>query len=194
MNLIISTLLELLPPKRKLTPSGWTSFDAVCCHNRGETRDTKKRGGLLINNDNQFQYHCFNCGFKAGWSEGKLLSANTRKLFTWLGLTSDRLDQLNFEALRNKDTVITKVKTTNPDLKLRELPSNTLSIQQWLSKDLNQEQMESLANVITYLDQRGMDLTWYPWHWSEEQGYRDRVIIPFYDQVGLVGYTARKIT
>ena len=79
MNPILDTLTLALPPRRKNTPSGWISFDAVCCSHRGESQDTKKRGGILLNEDS-FQYHCFNCGFKAGWSVGKLFTANTKSL------------------------------------------------------------------------------------------------------------------
>jgi DNA primase len=38
-----------------------------------------------------------------------------------------------------------------------------------------------------------MDLEWYNWMWSPENGYRDRVIIPFYQDGVVVGFTGRKI-
>ena len=38
-----------------------------------------------------------------------------------------------------------------------------------------------------------MELDWFDWHWSSEPGYRDRVIVPFYLENKIVGYTARKI-
>jgi hypothetical protein len=74
MTLVLDKFRTLLPSKLKSSPSGWISFNAVCCHHKGEKPDDRKRGGVLMNPIGGFQYHCFNCGFKAGWSKGKLLS------------------------------------------------------------------------------------------------------------------------
>ena len=60
MNEVQLGLLALLPSKRKTTPSGWTSFNAPCCHHRGNRADDRQRGGVLINPNGGFQYHCFN--------------------------------------------------------------------------------------------------------------------------------------
>ena len=35
---------------------------------------------------------------------------------------------------------------------------------------------------------------WFDWHWSASPGYTDRVIIPFYHNNKIVGWTGRKIT
>ena len=64
MNDIQNGILTLLPPKRKATPSGWTSFNAPCCVHNSERRDERQRGGILLNGNGGFQYHCFNCNFK----------------------------------------------------------------------------------------------------------------------------------
>ena len=192
MNEIQSTLLTLLPPKRKLTPSGWTSFDAVCCHHNGQTRDNRKRGGILTNADGGFQYHCFNCNFKAGWAPGKLLSANTKKLFKWMNLSDSDIGKLNLVALKIKDSQPGS-KTKVIDLTLREiaLPDETKPIDQWISEGCQEPE---LLETIQYLvDQRSVGWDWYPWHWSASNGYRDRVIIPFYQNGKIVGYTGRKI-
>jgi microcin C transport system permease protein len=53
----------------------------------------------MTNPEGGFQYHCFNCGFKAGWSPGKLLSVNTKKLFGWMGLS----DYVRADFLRNRN-------------------------------------------------------------------------------------------
>ena len=39
-----------------------------------------------------------------------------------------------------------------------------------------------------------MNLEWYNWMWSPAPGYVDRVLIPFYHEGVVVGYTGRKIT
>ena len=38
-----------------------------------------------------------------------------------------------------------------------------------------------------------MQYDWYNWHWSAAAGFRDRIIIPFYQDGKVVGYTGRKV-
>lgn len=187
MSLIDTELQAFLPPKRKQTPSGWISFNAVCCHNNGENRDTKKRGGVLMGPDS-FQYHCFNCGFKAGWTKGKLLSKNTRKLFSWLGMAETRISELAMTAMREQEDIPKLKKTYSLDLQEKPLPNNCLAF-----ADV-ENTSEEFISVVEYVLSRGMGLDWYNWMWADEPGWRDRVIIPFYHQGRVVGYTGRKIT
>jgi hypothetical protein len=187
MSLIDTELQAFLPPKRKQTPSGWISFNAVCCHNNGENRDTKKRGGVLMGPDS-FQYHCFNCGFKAGWTKGKLLSKNTRKLFSWLGMAETRISELAMTAMREQEDIPKLKKTYSLDLQEKPLPNNCLAF-----ADV-ENTSEEFISVVEYVLSRGMGLDWYNWMWADEPGWRDRVIIPFYHQGKVVGYTGRKIT
>lgn len=189
MNLIQAAVQTFLPGKRKATPSGWTSFNAVCCHHRGEKADNRKRGGVLFKEDG-FQYHCFNCNFKAGWSPGRLLSKNTKDLFRWMGMPDDEINKLNLEALRSKeDAVVVKTPVINFNLEPRLLPKDSKPILEWLEEDPN----EDLIACADYIISRGMELDWYNWHWSPENGYRDRVLIPFYHNDEIVGWTGRKI-
>jgi hypothetical protein len=194
MNDIQSTLLNLLPPKRKATPSGWTSFDAVCCHNNGEARDTRKRGGIMTSSDGGWSYHCFNCNFKAGWAPGKLLSKNTKTLFKWLGLNDTDLGRLNLIALKIKDDKPVSKKPLNFDLNEKPLPEGTLSVLEWISDAYLPDIEEDIGKIVEYILGRGMELDWYDWMWSPTPGYTDRVIVPFYHNGKIVGHTGRKIT
>ena len=191
MSLIQSAVLALLPPNRKNTPSGWSSFNAPCCHHRGNRADDRKRGGIMLTGE-AFTYHCFNCGFKAGWSPGKLLSQNTRKLMSWLGLPETEIQKLALAALKDQESLPKHKKQYSFELAEIALPDNTKPIDQWVAEG-NQD--DELLDVIKYLvDQRKVGWDWYPWHWSNSSGYRDRVIIPFYQDNKIVGYTGRKIT
>ena len=174
MNDIQSALLTLLPPKRKSTPSGWTSFDAVCCHNNGEARDTRKRGGIMTSSDGGWSYHCFNCNFKAGWTPGKLLSKNTKTLFKWLGMNDTDLGKLNLIALKIKDDQPVSKKPLNFDLNERPLPEGTLTVMEWISTPDIQDIAEDIGKIIEYILGRGMELDWYNWMWSPAPGYTDR--------------------
>lgn len=191
MNEIQSTVLNLLPLKRKTTPSGWISFNAVCCHHNGEKTDTRGRGGIHTESDGSWQYHCFNCGFKAGWSPGKLLSSNSKKLFRYIGLNDTDINKLGLVALKLKDDQPTERKKITLELEERSLPENCKPIDDWIAEGA---QDTDLLDVISYLvDERKVSWSWYSWHWSSFNGYRDRVIIPFYHEGKIVGWTGRKI-
>ncbi len=190
MNLIQATLLNSLPPKRKQTPSGWISFNAPCCVHNGERQDKRQRGGVKTTGDDGFQYHCFNCNFKAGWSPGKLLSKNTKNLMKWLGMPDDEITKLGLEALKNKEEIAKTPVPLNFSLEPKNLPENCLSIEEWI--DAGCEDPDFLE-IIAYILDRGMELSWYNWHWCPDPGYKDRVILPFYHEKVVVGWTGRKI-
>lgn len=191
MNQIQAALQALLPANRKLTTGGWVSFNAVCCPHRGDRPDTKKRGGVMFS-DESFTYHCFNCGFKAGWSPGKLLSNNTKLLFKWCGMGDSDISKLGLVTLKFKEDQPQVKRALVFDLMERPLPDECKSINQWIAEGAQETE---LLDVISYLvDERKVGWDWYNWHWSAAPGFRDRVIVPFYDKGRVVGYTGRKIT
>lgn len=194
MNEIQDALLTLLPAKRKTTPSGWTSVNAVCCPHNGENLDTRMRGGFRTSADGSFTWHCFNCNFKAGWSPGKLLSKNTRNLFKWLGMSDSDIGRLNLAALKVKDDQPVLKKPLNFTLTERELPQGSMSIMDWINSAYLPDIDKDLGLIVEYILNRGMDMSWYNWMWSPAPGYIDRVLIPFYHDGKIVGYTGRKIT
>jgi hypothetical protein len=190
----LSTITEIVTTlwqgsrRTRRTLNGWISGNAVCCHNRGEKPDTRGRGGLMVVNEN-FNYHCFNCGFKAGWSTGKTLSKNTKLLLEWLGLDSLEISRLALTALKFKEESQTVFKDLNFDLQEKQFPDQTLSVREWLDQGCTETE---LLNCVNYLNSRGFSVNDYDWHWSCEPGYRDRVIVPFYNDGVLVGWTGRK--
>jgi hypothetical protein len=187
VNEILSTLLALLPPGRKHTSGGWQSFNAVCCHHKGEKMDRRKRGGIKVDADS-WTYHCFNCGFKAGWSPGKSLSGNTKSLFRWLGLSETDVGKLGLVALRFQENMPNVKKALNFTLNEVALPDDSRLLTKWI------EEGQDVAPMIEYILDRGMDIDWYDWMWSPAPGYKDRLLIPFYQDGKVVGYTGRKIT
>ena len=187
MNEIQSTLLALLPPGRKHTSGGWESFNAVCCHHRGEKPDSRKRGGIKVDGD-AWTYHCFNCGFKAGWSPGKLLSGNTKLLFRWLGLTETDIGKLGLVALKQQENMPNVKKALNFTLHEVKLPDNSKLLTDWIAEGVD------VSPCIEYLVNRGMDIDWYDWMYSPAPGYQDRILIPFYQDGKIVGYTGRKLS
>ena len=186
MSIIIDTVQAFLPPKRKHTPSGWISFDAVCCHHNGQSEDKRKRGGIMITEG--VSYHCFNCGFKASWQPGRALSSKFKKLLTWLNVPDDIVNKCVLEALRDRETGSINTPQLLPRFIDKNFPQGARPLDQWLI-----EQPDLTVPVLEYLVKRGFDLDDYPWHWTDEQGFNNRLIIPFYYQQRLVGWTARLI-
>jgi 5S rRNA maturation endonuclease (ribonuclease M5) len=196
MNQIVDTIMMLWKSssKTKQSSSGWISGNAVCCHHRGESKDNRYRGGILINPNGGFTWHCFNCNFKAGWSPGHLLSKNTKNLFKWLGLSDTDIDKLSFIALQNKQDQPKNKRIIRFDIEERSLPEGTMSVMNWINTAYLPDIAVDLGKIIEYILGRGMELEWYNWMWSPAPGYKDRVMIPFYQDGKVVGYTGRKIT
>ena len=141
-----------------------------------------------------WSYHCFNCGFKAGWSPGKLLSKNTKDLFRWLGMNDTDIGKLNLVSLKLKDDQPVFKKPLNFVLEERPLPEGAMLLKDWALAVWRPGEDADMVRVFEYLVSRGMDLDWYNWMWTPAPGYKDRLLIPFYHDGKIVGYTGRKIT
>lgn len=187
MSLIIDTVQAFLPPKRKQTPSGWISFDAVCCHHNGQSADRRKRGGIMITDS--VSYHCFNCGFKASWQPGRALSTKFKKLLKWINVPDEQINRCMFEAMREReDSGYHQTEYLMPRFTDKALPLGARPLSLWLDTE-----PEKIVPVLEYLVSRGVDIDDYPWHWTDEEGFDNRLIIPFYYQRKIVGWTARLI-
>lgn len=94
-------LLQYLPSRRKITASGWISFDAPCCVHNGESADRRQRGGLK-QTDQSWSYHCFNCGYTASFILGRHLSFRARRFLEWLSVPREEIERINLESLRHR--------------------------------------------------------------------------------------------
>jgi len=192
MSIVSDTVLTYLPSKRKTTPSGWISFNAPCCHHNGHTADTRSRGGL-INEGLTVSYHCFNCGFKASWQPGRNLSHKLRKLLQWLGTPDDIINKLALEILRENEGIEVQTRIAQiPTFETIPLPADAvcLSDHQWADVGTIPEPM---VRIFQYMLERDLRIDDTNYHWSSNLGYRDRLIIPFYYEGRVVGWTARTI-
>jgi hypothetical protein len=182
---IVETILSYLPAKRKTTPSGWTKFNAVCCSQRGYTADTRGRAGVIQNGDG-ISYHCFNCGYKASFKTGRLINFKMKQLLGWLNMPDDVVAQLSLAALKQQDQEPSAVTEVKLSIQPKFLPNDSVAL-----VDAALDNPEAIP-VLEYLLSRGFSIDDYPWQWSPE--YPDRLIIPFYHNGIVVGWTARKIT
>ena len=172
-----------LPGKVKKSSSGWQSFNAPCCVHNGETQDKRGRGGIILNGE-AISYNCFNCGYKTGWQPGRPLSRKLRQLMDWLGTPESDIKRLVLTAIQLKETAIEQ----------NLIPEE---IEFTFEKKDFPEQSSPLASdnklILEYLHKRGLDENDYPYYWTPitETKFDRRVIIPFFWQDEIVGYTAR---
>lgn len=179
-------ILQLIPGKKKLSQSGWHSFNAICCHYRGHTVDKRGRGGIKFSDANNWSYHCFNCGFKSGFTLGKSITRNTRQLLTYLGLDKEQIDKYSFESLQHKDLLdFTKLKKEKKKIKFKEVPLP--------EAELIDGNNPKHIPFIEYLQKRKISYNSYPFMCTpdEEGRQNNRVIIPFTYEHKIVGHTSR---
>ena len=190
MSLISDTLLQHLPGKRKTTPSGWISFNAVCCD------DKRQRGGFIVNAGDAVSYHCFNCGFKCSWQPGRHISKNMNKFMRDLNIPDDAINQLRLEALRLDTNNNTEVRSIIPKFDTRALPLDSKGFAEWdtwLHVSSPEFAPEGLVKVVNYVYERGINPLSYPFYYSNKVGFTNRIIIPFLYKGEIVGWTARAV-
>jgi len=188
MSVVNETVLTYLPAKRKTTPSGWLSFNAPCCHNNGNSADTRGRGGLISNPDGGVSYHCFNCGFKASWQPGRNFSHKLRRLLQWMGAPDDIINKVALEVMRENEGVVAQSRIAAlPEFNTVPLPDDAVKI-----TDITAFNKYSLA-ILEYMAERNLNVDDTTYYWSPSLGYRDRLIIPFYYEGRIVGWTGRSV-
>lgn len=187
MSIVAETLLTYLPAKRKTTPSGWTSFNAPCCHHNGNTADTRGRGGIISEADT-VSYHCFNCGFKASWQPGRQVSHKLRKLLQWINTPDDIINKLALQVMQENEGFVSKQQLVElPKFNTVPLPIDAKPIRSFNTVP------DNLLPILHYMKDRNLYIDDTEYYWSSSLGYRDRLIIPFYYEGNVVGWTARTI-
>ena len=177
-------ILSIIPGKKRLTGSGWHSFNAVCCHHRGHRADTKGRGGLKKDGEN-WSYACFNCGWKCGFTLGRPISDITRNLFRWCGVDDQQINRWSMESVLQKDFIDFKPKVKEKKtFKDHALPEDAELI----------DQNNELHKVyVVYLHGRGISSSEYPFMITPNDTGRmgNRIIIPYTYKNKIVGHTSR---
>lgn len=184
MSIITDTIKLYLPSKHKQTPSGWISFNAVCCD------DSRQRGGFIVNEGDAISYHCFNCNFKSSWQPGRPLSKNMKSFLRHLNMPDDVINKLSFEAIKFLNEQPNTIHgTLIPKFDNRALPLDAKPIIEYIDN----VPLE-LIPILEYMNNRKLFLEDYNFYWTPHPGFNDRLIIPFYYQNKIVGYTARTVT
>jgi hypothetical protein len=192
---ITTEILSHLPWKKKATPSGWTSFNAVCCQHNGQRTDDRGRGGIMITPEGGLTYHCFNCHFSTGWQPGRRISYKMRRWMQWMGVPEDTVNRLSLFALTqlSDDAYVAPEKTELPVYEAREACPGR-SIHSWLCDGhITEENYDSLEAAVNYLDARGLGDKLDLLHWTDDASLRNRVLVPFTWQNQPMGYSGRLV-
>jgi hypothetical protein len=172
-------ILSYLPAKRKSTSSGWVSFNAPCCVHNGESADRRQRGGIKITNQD-WSYHCFNCGFTASFVLGRNLSFKARKLLGWLNVDRNEIERINLESLKHKNI--------EGILNDRQQVVQRLQGIEFEDRDLPADTQPLNESAVEYLNARGIP-TDYPLFYKTMP--RPGIVIPFTHDGQVVGHTTR---
>jgi hypothetical protein len=93
------------------------------------------------------------------------------------------------EALKSRDEIQQAPIPKHFVIEPRELPPNSLSMIELLENGCTDE---DFLDAVEYILNRKIELDWFDFYWTDEPGFKDRVIIPFYLEGKIVGYTGRK--
>lgn len=201
---IQDSILSLVHGKKKTSQGGWLSFNAVCCTHNGENADTRMRGGIKTNGDGGVSYHCFNCGWKASYQPGRTLSYKFRRLLKWMGASETEVSRLVLDALRIQEIGGTftpaekeeRVEVNFLPRSLPELAQDFLSLATYHEMNNWRDVPQEYYDAVSYIAQRKIDMTEYEFYWTPTEEHRllKRVVVPFYWQGKIVGYTARAMS
>lgn len=197
-NAVQDYTLSVLPPRKKTVQSGWISFNAVCCHHNGHNQDIRGRGGIIANPDGGISYHCFNCQWKTSYTPGRPLSFKYRRFLKWLGCDDNDIQRLVFEALRVRELINHEdIKEPEEPIEFepRSLPTEAQSFMAIAEFYTLADRVfpREFTKAVDYVYHRKIDMQRYEMYWTPEVEHKlsHRVIVPFYYQNKIVGYTAR---
>ncbi len=179
------------------------SFTMNCpmCVMRGESRpDTKKRLGIW-NNHPGVGFNCMNCKAHGRWVPGDTLNKNMRELMESIGIPEIDVKRINhkaatyrrlFESNPNAQALVPA--TFSLDFPSRSLPEGAASFEEWAKRGCTDPKF---LEVVEYLYGRGDEIAAASaYYWSPVPGDHnmdERVIVPFYRNEKLVGWTGRAV-
>lgn len=179
-------IISLIPGKKKITNSGWHSFNAICCGHRGHKPDKRSRGGLKFDGQYNWVMHCFNCNYSCSFTLGRTINNKTRQFLTWCGADQDQIQRWNLESLQHKDLLdfTSSRKIHKISFKSKQLPEGS---------ELIDETNQNHQKYVEYLRSRDMTVTDYPFYCTPNGmgRYRNRIIIPYFYKDKIVGNTSR---
>jgi hypothetical protein len=182
----ISDIILEVVPFRNNASTGWFVGKCSLCN------DYKERAGFKIENDKIF-YNCWNCSTSSSFSENDhSISKTFRKILKAYNIPDEDISRAvnsGFFLKKNEKESISLKDLSGPFLQTPEvnLPPKSFKIG---STDKFIEYQEKL---LSYLISRKVDVFKYPFYFSLEEKYLNRVIVPFYRNGKLIYWQARSI-
>lgn len=175
-----SLLTENLPVRNSKTPGGWVTFDCVMC------TDKRSRAGIIAEGA-RISYNCFNCGFKTGWSPAPFIGKKYKELAIKMGATAESIHAVQIELLKNSEELEnaetdTKFYVSSSKFKEITYPENAIDV---YSLAENNE-------LVQYAKRRGLYGLTPLMHFPDIVNNK-RLIVPFFYDNNLVGWTGRHI-
>lgn len=197
-SFVTDVVLSNLPIKRRRSSTGFLNVNCPMCHLVGNHRpDTKMRCGIMVA-PTAMTITCFNCGFKTGFTLGQTLSRKFREFMEAIGIHDTDIKRLNHAAftirhIMESSGVEVEAKTLfTPQFESVRLPEGAKSFEALARAGCTDP---DFLDVVEYTYGRGEDIanstTFY---WTPVEGKHQlnrRVIIPFYHEEKIVGYTGR---
>jgi|TARA_B110000503_G_scaffold142038_1_gene237512 DNA primase len=194
--IVLEFVRQSIPGGWKQSPSGWISGNCPMCRARGHTSDTRKRGGIMFQDD-RVQYNCFNCNYKTGWSPGKRINKALNDLLVEFGADPAQIQRVNFELLKENENPVAEFLTATEKKDAAkitwqpaDLPTDAVTFNEVDTDKLTTSQLEAFMRAVQYVDDRGMSF-YSGWMWTPYSHFKNRVILPFNYKNQVVGYTAR---
>ena len=184
-QLKLEDLIREKIPLPTVDSRGFHSLKCQCCN------DYKVRAGFKFD-QGKIVYNCWNCSTKGVYEEfsGKI-SRIFRRILRDYGIDDSEISEVintNFFFKKPNSNIITlesitKVNTSTPET---FLPPKSFKLG-------HHEFTEYQEKLVAYLIERKVDVFNYPFYFSLEPRFKDRIIIPFYRQGKLIFWQARSI-
>lgn len=199
VSFVSDTIVSHLPSKRRRSATGYLNFNCPMCHLVGNHKpDTKMRCGLMIT-PNSIQVTCFNCGIKPGFTLGWTFSANFKDFLAAIGVDDMQIKRMNHTAYTLKEfyaaagVQLENAPTFTPSFPSVDLPMGAKSFNALADENCADP---DFLDTVQYAFERGEDLfnsTTFFWSPDRKYNFNRRLIIPFYHEGKIVGYTGRII-
>jgi 5S rRNA maturation endonuclease (ribonuclease M5) len=113
-----------------------------------------------------------------------------RKLLQWMSTPDDIINKVALDVMReNEGVIVQQHKALLPTFETVPLPESARKLQEWAGGDVD----KNLMKIFEYMKERNLYMDDTEYYWTPELAYRDRLIIPFYYEGRVVGWTGRSV-
>ena len=200
IDILKDAILSNIGPLKQ-APKNWGKRCCMLCHTQGHGKDTRNRFGIQFN-PGSIALNCFNCGFSAGYTEGKELSKSFKFFLKQLNIDEKFIKQVEFEIFKQlKDIKVvrdgdeekedreSKLKSLFQKWKPIDLPDGALPITTWIEHGLDDPEFMRVTEYA--LSRKLYDLENFYWSPQKSHNLSQRLIIPYFFKDRIVGFTSR---